>query len=143
MNTDLHRMLAGDVHVSEHDLNLGRHNPHTRPVLPVLPLVCRCSPQTRLVVPLRRAMANPFPFSAGNAPASCTMWKSFFLASGIFACLVGVEMLLIDSAVVMGMGGGESVFRAPDWMPWTLLSVGAATILHFYNLPATSSQTSG
>jgi hypothetical protein len=69
------------------------------------------------------------------------MWKSFFLASGIFACIVGVEMLLIDSAVVTSMNGGESVFRAPDWMPWTLLSVGAATILHFCQLPATSGQT--
>jgi hypothetical protein len=75
-------------------------------------------------------------------PADCTMWKSFFLASGIFACVVGVEMLLIDSAVVVGMSGGESVFRAPDWMPWTLLSVGAATILHFCHLPATTGQTS-
>jgi hypothetical protein len=68
------------------------------------------------------------------------MWKSFFLASGIFAGVVGVEMLIIDSAVVVSMGGGESVFRAPDWMPWTLLSVGAATILHFCHLPATTGQ---
>jgi hypothetical protein len=69
------------------------------------------------------------------------MWKSFFLASGIFACVLGVEMLLIDSAVVTTMHGGDSVFRAPDWMPWTLLSVGAATILHFCHLPATSGQS--
>jgi len=66
------------------------------------------------------------------------MWKSFFLASGIFACVVGIEMLLIDSAVISSMNGQASVFRAPDWMPWTLLSVGAATILHFFHLPATS-----
>jgi hypothetical protein len=70
-----------------------------------------------------------------------TMWKSFFLASGIFACVVGVEMLLIDSAVLTTMNGGDSVFRAPDWMPWTLLSVGTATILHFFHLPATSGQS--
>ncbi len=68
------------------------------------------------------------------------MWKSFFLASGIFACVMGIEMLLIDSAVVTSMNGNTSVFRAPDWMPWTLLSVGAATILHFCQLPATAGQ---
>jgi hypothetical protein len=72
-------------------------------------------------------------------PADITMWKSFLLAGGIFACLVGVEMLLIDSAVVVPLGGGgASTFRAPDWVPWTLLSVGAATVLQFCHLPRSS-----
>ncbi len=69
------------------------------------------------------------------------MWKSFFLAAGIFAGIVGVEMLVIDSAVVMpidGQGAPRNV-SAPDWAPWTLLSVGAVTILHFCNLQAKSS----
>jgi hypothetical protein len=67
------------------------------------------------------------------------MWKSFVLAAGIFACVLGVEMLLIDSAVVVSLGGGNaSSFRAPDWLPWTLLSVGAATILHYCHLPRSS-----
>jgi len=61
------------------------------------------------------------------------MWKSFCLASGIFACIVGVEMLLIDSAVIRSLDGqgGPRNFSAPDWAPWTLLSAGAVTILHF------------
>jgi hypothetical protein len=65
------------------------------------------------------------------------MWKSVFLAGGIFACLLGAEMLLIDSAEIVPLsGGGEAqTFQAPDWAPWTLLSVGAATILHFCQLP--------
>lgn len=64
------------------------------------------------------------------------MWKSFCLASGIFACLVGAEMLLIDSAVILPMhgGGGPRTFTAPDWAPWTLLSVGAVTVMHFVTL---------
>lgn len=67
------------------------------------------------------------------------MWKSFLLAGGIFACVLGVEMLLIDSAVVTPLGGGDaSTFRTPDWVPWTLLSVGAATILQFCHLPRSS-----
>jgi hypothetical protein len=66
------------------------------------------------------------------------MWKSVCLASGIFACIVGLELLLIDSAVIMPMqgNGGPQTFSAPDWAPWTLLSAGAVTILHFATLPA-------
>lgn len=65
------------------------------------------------------------------------MLKSVFLAGGLFACLLGAEMLLIDSAEVVPLSGsGEPrTFQAPDWAPWTLLSVGAATILHFCQLP--------
>jgi len=29
------------------------------------------------------------------------MWKSFFLAAGVFSCIVGIELLIIDSAVVL------------------------------------------
>lgn len=64
------------------------------------------------------------------------MWKSFCLAAGIFACLLGVELLLVDSAVLLPIRGGEPrIFVAPDWAPWTLLSAGAVTILHFVALP--------
>ncbi len=65
------------------------------------------------------------------------MWKSVCLASGIFACLLGVEMLLVDSAVILPLhgGGGPQTFSAPDWAPWTLLSAGAVTIMHFVTLP--------
>jgi hypothetical protein len=66
------------------------------------------------------------------------MWKSVFLAGGIFACAVGVELLLIDSAVVLPVDGrgGPSIFVAPDWAPWSLISAGAITILHFAALPS-------
>ncbi|MCX7415939.1 MAG: hypothetical protein NTY25_05550 [Planctomycetia bacterium] len=53
------------------------------------------------------------------------MWKSFFLAAGIFACVVGLELLIIDSAVVLPVDGA----------PWTLISAGAVTILNFCTLP--------
>lgn len=71
------------------------------------------------------------------------MWKSLCLAAGIFACLLGVEFLLIDSAVVLPVHGGSGprVFTAPDWAPWTLLSVGAVTIMHFVTLPSRSAAT--
>lgn len=69
-----------------------------------------------------------------------SMWKSVLLAAGIFACILGVEMLVVDSAVLVPLNGqgGERNFQAPDWAPWTLLSVGAATILHFCQLPRMS-----
>jgi hypothetical protein len=70
------------------------------------------------------------------------MWKSVFLAAGIAACLAGVELLLIDSAVVLPMDGrGEPrVFAAPDWAPWSLISAGAVTILHFCGLPSSAAK---
>lgn len=65
------------------------------------------------------------------------MWKSFFLASGIFACFVGLELLVIDSAVILPADGrgGPTPFTAPDWLPWTLISAGAITVLHYVTLP--------
>ena len=70
------------------------------------------------------------------------MWKSVFLAAGIFACVAGAELLLIDSAVVLPMDGrgDPAVFAAPDWAPWSLISAGAVTILHFCALPTGSAK---
>jgi len=66
--------------------------------------------------------------------------KSLFLASGIFCCSLGVEMLLIDSAMVRPFSGGGDAqpFTAPEWAPWTLLSVGAVTVLHFCTVPGSA-----
>lgn len=60
------------------------------------------------------------------------MWKSVFLAIGLFACIVGAELLLIDSAAVRPLDGAgpPRTLTAPDWAPWALLSAGAVTILH-------------
>lgn len=64
------------------------------------------------------------------------MWKSFCLAIGIAACLVGIELLVVDSVVVSSIDGTATprMVTAPDWIPWTLISAGAVTILHFSNL---------
>lgn len=65
------------------------------------------------------------------------MWKSFFVAVGIFACFVGIELLVIDSAVVLppdGRGSPRSI-TAPDWMPWSLISAGSIMVLHYVSLP--------
>ena len=67
-----------------------------------------------------------------------SMWKSVFLAAGIAACVAGIELLLIDSALLLPMDGrGEPrLLTAPDWAPWSLISAGAVTILHFCGLPS-------
>jgi len=64
------------------------------------------------------------------------MWKSFCLAIGIFSCVLGIEFLVVDSAVISSIDGKgpPRMVSAPDWVPWTLISVGAVTILHFSNL---------
>lgn len=61
------------------------------------------------------------------------MWKSVLLAAGVFSCLVGAELLVIDSASVKPMNGSGQIreITAPDWAPWALISAGAATLLHF------------
>jgi hypothetical protein len=61
------------------------------------------------------------------------MWKSVFLATGLFACIVGAELLFIDSASVKPVNGtGPSrEMTAPDWAPWAMISAGAVTLLHF------------
>jgi hypothetical protein len=39
-------------------------------------------------------------------------------------------------------GSGETrAFTAPEWAPWTLLSVGAVTILHFCTVPGSAASS--
>lgn len=73
------------------------------------------------------------------------MWKSVFLAFGLFACIVGAELLLIDSASVRPLDGAGPLrtLTAPDWAPWALISAGAVTILHFCTGGPTGSISSG
>lgn len=76
------------------------------------------------------------------------MWRAFFLALGIFACILGAECMVIDSFVMAGETKSEtptSLFNAPppsqprvftpaEWAPWTLLSTGAVVILYSLTL---------
>ncbi len=71
--------------------------------------------------------------SRAPPPWVALMWKSVFLATGLFACLVGAELLIVDSATVKPVRGSgpASEVTAPDWAPWALISAGAVTLLHF------------
>ena len=66
------------------------------------------------------------------------MWRSFFLAIGIFLLLLGFESMAIDQATLTNPsadGPGEVTFMPPDWVPWSLVSAGAVTMLYSYTLP--------
>lgn len=112
------------------------------------------------------------------------MWRSFFMALGIFTMILGAETLVVDHVVFAtnrripamvtgqpyqetgysgafsnqpysanqspyrGVGYSNSpvfpgrkvpnrgVFRTKDWMPWSLLAIGAIIVMYTYSLPA-------
>jgi hypothetical protein len=85
-----------------------------------------------------------------------TMWRAFFCAVGIVLIIVGIECLLIDSAILVAgvlddptaqpaqASGGlfsapasnaaDRVFRPSDWFPWSLLASGAIVLLYSISL---------
>jgi hypothetical protein len=82
------------------------------------------------------------------------MWRAFFSAIGIVLIIVGIECLLIDSAVLVAgvldepippqQTGGlfsvpqptgiDRVFRPSEWFPWSMLACGAITLLYSISL---------
>jgi len=68
------------------------------------------------------------------------MWRSLFLALGAYTCLLGVEALAIEKAVLKRpIPGRQSVMHKeivpPDWAPWSLMSVGAVVVLYSFTIP--------
>jgi hypothetical protein len=75
------------------------------------------------------------------------MIRSFFLAIGIFALILGAESLVIDKVVLAPnqeatmqgfterMATGQREVVPPEWAPWSLLSAGAVVILYSFTLP--------
>jgi hypothetical protein len=82
------------------------------------------------------------------------MWRAFFCAVGIVLLILGVECLMIDSAVLaagvvddpmpvqnsgfFGSSAAQSnanrIFRPAEWIPWSLLTCGAVTLLYAISL---------
>lgn len=76
------------------------------------------------------------------------MWRALFLALGFYACLLGIECLVIEKAELTGpqekeaglFNNGQLVgrtreLRPPEWAPWSLMSVGAVTMLYSFTIP--------
>lgn len=76
------------------------------------------------------------------------MWRSFFIALGITAIIMGAECLAIEKAILVAPSAantGNSVnsgqrlpgkeYAPPEWVPWGLLSSGAVVVLYSFMLP--------
>jgi hypothetical protein len=68
-----------------------------------------------------------------------TMWRSFFLAIGAYCCLLGVEALAIEKAVLkVDPTNTQTTWREispPAWAPWTMLAGGAVVMLYSFTIP--------
>lgn len=79
------------------------------------------------------------------------MWRAFFLAIGIYACVIGAECMVVERFVMAGERPQQPVspipvFGAtpfqkpqrevvpPEWAPWSLMSAGAVVILYSLTL---------
>ncbi|MDP1562585.1 MAG: hypothetical protein Q8M16_14500 [Pirellulaceae bacterium] len=79
------------------------------------------------------------------------MWRSMFIALGIFLCLVGGEFLACDHLVLrsamrdpqpeplvksasfaqpVAAPAERKIYVPRDWMPWTLLASGAVVLMY-------------
>lgn len=77
-----------------------------------------------------------------------TMMRSFFLALGIYAFILGLECLVLEKAVLHPSRDATAAAVAQqlapayreitpaEWAPWSLLSGGAVVILYSFTLPA-------
>jgi hypothetical protein len=72
------------------------------------------------------------------------MWRAMFIALGFYCCLLGVECLLIEKAVLANHNHSTAAGKLdsrnrdlvpPDWAPWSLLSAGAVTMLYTFTIP--------
>lgn len=69
------------------------------------------------------------------------MWRSFFLAIGAYCCLLGVEALAVERAVLkrdFAADANSTVQREiapPDWAPWSMMGAGAVVVLYSFTLP--------
>jgi hypothetical protein len=81
------------------------------------------------------------------------VWRAFFLAIGTMLIIVGVECMLIESAVLVServettqvnnpwfpapqpMQVSDRVIRPPEWIPWSLVAAGTVVVLYSLTLP--------
>lgn len=67
------------------------------------------------------------------------MFRSLFLALGVYSFLLGIEALAIDRAVLKkpesSPAAQQKVVVPPEWAPWSLMSSGAVVVLYSFVLP--------
>ena len=68
------------------------------------------------------------------------MWRALFLALGAYCCLLGVEALGLEKAVLKRPEGAspETAVQEivpPEWAPWSLMAGGAVVVLYSFTIP--------
>jgi len=79
------------------------------------------------------------------------MMRCFFVAMGIFLCVLGSQCLIIEKFILKARTpieasavdwmdsepklGPQRELDPPEWAPWTLMSTGAIVCLYSYTLP--------
>jgi hypothetical protein len=69
------------------------------------------------------------------------MWRSLFLALGAYTCLLGVEALAIEKAVMRQPENGqprrfiEDEISPPEEAPWILMATGSVVVLYSFSIP--------
>lgn len=68
------------------------------------------------------------------------MWRSLFLAVGAYCCLLGVEALGLEKAVLKKPEGAppeasQQEIVPPKWAPWSLMAGGAVVVLYSFTIP--------
>jgi len=69
------------------------------------------------------------------------MWRSLFLALGAYTCLLGVEALALEKAVLKKPEKGQTrlidrdEIVPPEWAPWSLMATGAVVVLYSFTIP--------
>ena len=68
------------------------------------------------------------------------MWRAFFLALGAYCCLLGVEAMAVERAVLKV---DPQSTQAPRWReinpskesPWIMMTSGAVVMLYSFTIP--------
>jgi hypothetical protein len=67
------------------------------------------------------------------------MFRSLFLALGVTCCIVGLEALAVDRAVLKNVavngGASQQIVDPPEWAPWSLMAGGAVVVLYSFTIP--------
>ena len=68
------------------------------------------------------------------------MFRSLFLAFGVYSCVLGVEALAVERAELKKPEGAaasveQKVVVPPEWAPWSLMGGGAVVVLYSFTIP--------
>src|SRR5688572_27445999 len=95
-----------------------------------------------LMRPLPPPWARPTVAGAALPPVfarRCVVFRSLFLACGAYSCLLGMEALAVEKAVLKkperSPAAQQQVIAPPDWAPWSLMGGGAVVVLYSFTIP--------